>query len=398
MHYDVIVAGGGVAGAAAAVEAARSGMKVALVEKTTLLGGLATIGLVNYFEPMCNGQGTLIIRGLAEEFLRLAVQYGFDTIPEAWKNGEPGQGNAAKRLISHFSAPIFSLVLCELLHKAGVTLYFDTVVTGVDAANGHIRALHIFNKSGHRKLEGSLFVDTTGDADVLHFAGVPTVTRGNYHTYSGFHVSLENCRAALEAGDIAKLFDSRLGGSASWRGKNHPEGKSLWDGTDGEQVSRYLVENQLELLEKIKGDDRKSRDITMLPGMPQFRTTRCISGNHVFREEDSYLHFEDSVGAICDWTKRVRLYEVPYGTLIRDGFDNVITAGRCACAEGVGWDILRVIPPAILTGQAAGAAASLAVQKGISLMNMDIPALQDKLASEGVMIHFDDSLVPEEAQ
>jgi len=397
MTYDIIVAGGGVAGVAAAVEAARSGKKVALVEKSTLLGGLATIGLVNYFEPLCNGRGTLIVKGLAEEFLQLAVRYGFDTIPEEWKNGEPGQGVTTKRIISHFSAPIFSLVLCKMLHDLGVSIWFDTIVTGVDAVGGHIGALRIFNKSGHSKLEARVFIDATGDADVLHFAGVPTMTRGNFHSYSAFQISLESCKAALHAGDVSKLIELRHGGNASWMGKNHPEGKPLWDGTDGEQVSRYLVENQLELLQKIKEEDRRSRDLTLLPIMPQFRTTRCILGNHVFLDEDCYRHFEDSVGTICDWTRRDRLFEVPYGVLVRDGFSNIITSGRCASARGRGWDVLRVIPPAILTGQAAGGAASQAVEKGCSITEVDIAALQKKLASEGVMIHFDDSLIPKES-
>ena len=83
------------------------------------------------------------------------------------------------------------------------------------------------------------------------------------------------------------------------------------------------------------------------------------------------------------------------GTLIRDGFDNIITAGRSASAEGYGWDILRVIPPAILTGQAAGAAASQAVETGEAIFAIDVEKLQTRLADENVMIHFDDSLIPE---
>ena len=63
--YDVIVAGGGVAGLAAALTARRSGKQVLLIEKSTMLGGLATLGLINLFVPMCNGRGTQIIFGLA---------------------------------------------------------------------------------------------------------------------------------------------------------------------------------------------------------------------------------------------------------------------------------------------------------------------------------------------
>ena len=89
---DLLVCGGGVAGIAAAMAAARAGKSVILFEKSVILGGLATIGLINFFVPMCNGRGTLIVKGIAEELFDLSAKYSYDTIPEDWKNGEPGQG------------------------------------------------------------------------------------------------------------------------------------------------------------------------------------------------------------------------------------------------------------------------------------------------------------------
>lgn len=392
--FDIAVAGGGVAGVAAAVEAARAGKKVVLIEKATQLGGLATIGLINFFVPMCNGRGTQIIKGMADEFLRLSIKYGFDSIPEDWQNGEPGQGNTKQRLVSRYSAPIFSLAMCELLHELGVEILYDTVVTGAETREGHIEALTLFNKSGYIKCNAKVFIDATGDSDVLHYAGVPTVTGGNYHTYQGFYATLESCRKAYETGDIGHLTSWFNGGSANLYGGGHPEGMPLWDGTDGDHVSRYFVSNQLELLEKLKKTDRKQRDITLLPIMPQFRTTRHIDGDYTLQPEDAYRHFEDSVCAICDFDRRDFLFEVPYRTMIRTGYDNIIAAGRCVSGAGYAWDVVRVIPPAILTGQAAGAAASQAIDTGKAITNINISRLQEKLAGENVMIHFDDCLIP----
>lgn len=392
--YDVAVAGGGVAGVAAAVEAARSGKKVVLIEKATQLGGLATIGLINFFVPMCNGRGTQIIKGLADEFLRLSVKYGFDSIPADWQKGEPGQGNTAQRLVSRYSAPIFSLAMCELLYNLEVEILYDTVVTGAKVRDGHINGLSLFNKSGFIRCEAKVYIDATGDSDVAHFAGVPTVTGGNFHTYQGFYATLESCRRAYESGDIGQLTSWFTGGSANLYGGGHPEGMPLWDGTDGDQVSRYFVANQLEILEKLKKTDRKTRDITLLPIMPQFRTTRHIDGDYTLQPEDAYRHFEDSVCAICDFDRRDFLFEVPYRTMIRTGFDNIIAAGRCVSGAGYAWDVVRVIPPAILTGQAAGTAASLAINTGSSVTEIDISTLQKTLSQENVMIHFDDALVP----
>ena len=394
VSYDIAVAGGGVAGVAAAVEAARCGKKVVLIEKATQLGGLATIGLINFFVPMCNGRGVQIIKGMADEFLRLSIKYGFDSIPEDWLSGEPGQGNTSQRLVSRYSAPIFSLAMCELLHDLGVDIFYDTVVTGTETQDGHIDALVLFNKSGFIRCNAKMFIDATGDSDVLHYAGVPTVTGGNYHTYQGFAATLESCRKAYETGDIGHLTHWMAGGGANLYGGGHPEGMPLWDGTDGDQVNRYFVTNQLELLEKLKKTDRKTRDITLLPIMPQFRTTRHIDGDYTLQPEDTYRHFDDSVCAICDFDRRDYLFEVPYRTMVRTGFDNIIAAGRCVSGAGYAWDVVRVIPPAILTGQAAGAAASQAIDTGKAITNINISRLQEKLAGENVMIHFDDCLIP----
>ena len=70
-NYDIIVAGGGVAGIAAALASSREGKRVLLIEKSCILGGLATIGLINLFVPLCNGRGKQIISGMAEELLKL---------------------------------------------------------------------------------------------------------------------------------------------------------------------------------------------------------------------------------------------------------------------------------------------------------------------------------------
>ena len=381
-----------------AVSSARMGLKTLLIEKTISLGGLATIGLVNLFVPMCNGRGVQIIKGMAEEFLRLSVKYGFDTIPKDWENGEPGYGKTEQRYVSRYSAPIFSLALCEILTNAGVDIMFDTVITDVKAENGHIDGAVLFNKSGYSYYRADMFVDASGDSDIMNYAGVPTVTGGNYHTYLAFGASLESCKRALEAEDIGKLTSYYAGGGANLYGGGHPEGMKLWDGTNGDDVSRYLKDNQLELLENIKGDDRKARDITLLPIMPQFRTTRHIDGNYTLQVEDAYRHFDDSVCAICDFERRDYLYEIPYSTMIKDGFDNIIAAGRCVSAEGYAWDVVRVIPPAILTGQAAGAAASLAIDTNCSVSDINITFLQNMLSKQDVMIHFDDALVPEDKE
>lgn len=396
--YDIIVAGGGVAGVAAAVSAKRMGKSVLLIEKTIGLGGLATSGLVNIFVPMCNGRGVQIIKGMAEEMLRLAIKYGYDTIPEPWKNGEPGKGEK-RRYGTRFSAPIFTIALTKFVTDEGVDILFDTVITEPVMENGVCQGLVVENKTGCEYYGAKMVVDTTGDADIMFRAGVPTVDGKNYHTYLTFGADLDSCRQVLETGDISKLDMYKYrGGGASLYGDNQPEGKPARVGATAKDITEYIIENHIECLENIKDLDRKTRTILNIPNMPQFREIRRIDGDYTLKTEDAYKHFEDSIAAICDFDRRDYLYEVPYGTMIKTGFPNLITAGRTAAAEGYAWDVLRVIPPAILTGQAAGVACAIAINEKTDICRIDIKKLQEKLASDNVMIHFNDELVPDEEQ
>jgi len=392
--FDILVAGAGVAGAAAALQAARCGKRVVLIEKQATLGGMATTGHVNLFEPMCNGRGVQIIKGMAQELLELSIRYGYDDLPKEWQKGEPGYGNTNIRLVCHYSACIFALALCDVLVKAGVEVMFDTVVTGIEATGGHIDSAIIFNKSGFSRIYAGMFVDTTGDADLLWHLGVPTVKQGNYHTYAGWGLDLSSCAKAVEDQDVGKVCFDMVGGNATRYGKRHPEGMPLWDGTDGDQISAYFRVNQMELLENIKDQPRKTREIVMLPGTHQIRTTRRLDGNRTLHEEDAYVHAPDSIGAVGDCISRDRIYEIPYGCLVRDGYDNIITAGRCASGEGYAWEVIRVIPPAIITGQAAGMAAAQALDSRCPITDVAIEPLQQALTAAGVMIHFDDTWIP----
>ena len=85
-NYDILVIGGGVAGIAAAVSAAESGMKTALIEKSAMLGGLATMGMIYFYLPICDGKGTQVSFGLAEKLLRTAVKYSPSMDIESWKS------------------------------------------------------------------------------------------------------------------------------------------------------------------------------------------------------------------------------------------------------------------------------------------------------------------------
>ena len=209
-------------------------------------------------------------------------------------------------------------------------------------------------------------------------------------------ITLDSCQKAVEAGDIGQVYKSISGGTINLFGDHQPDDVPRWSGLSAEEVSDYIVRNHLLVLERLKQTDRKTREVVTTPGMPQFRTTAHIKGDYSLKVSDAYRHFDDSICAINDFEHRDHLFEIPLRALTRRDFPNIITAGRSADGTGYGWDLIRVIPPAILTGQAAGEAASLAIKENAAIAAVDIRALQAKLEKENVMIHFPDSYVPED--
>lgn len=391
--YDVVVVGGGVAGVAAAVSLARNKKKVLIIEKTLNFGGLSTIGLVNLFVPMCNGRGVQICKGMADEFLRLSYEDGWTDMDDGWRYGGEKKG----RLMARFSPQIFALKLVELMRKEGVEMLIDTVLCSAITTGKHIDGIVICSKSGLEMLKADYFVDASGDSDLLHYAGVPTVDGKNYFTYIGNGITLDSMKKAVEKGKVNLAYRGYAGGGASLYGDNQPEGRRLYKGTSKEDVTEYICDNQMLLLENVvKKEANDEFDLCTLPTMPQFRTTRRLDGDYTFTEKDAYIHKEDSIASINDFDRLDFLYEVPYGCLVKTGYDNIIAAGRCASGDGYGWDILRVIPPAILTGQAAGEACSLAIDEKCPIYSVSVKKLQNKLISLGAEVHFDDGLVPED--
>ncbi len=394
-EYDVIVAGGGVSGVAAALAARRHGVeRVLVIEKTVNIGGLATTGLINFFVPMCNGRGRQIIFGMAEEFLRESIKYGFDSLAGPWKNGGIPTEPTKYAYATQYSPWIFSLRLTEMLKEEGVDIFLDTVISDAVVENGHVDGLILQSKSGREYYKAKYVIDATGDSEVFDKAGAPCVTGENYFTYAAKKITLDSCRRACEFGDIKYAYATAQGGYANLYGGGQPKDRPLYSGVTKEEITEYIVENEMVLLEKCKKDDRKSRDLAWIPFMPQFRTIRHIKGDYSLKMEDAYKHFDDSVCVINDFDHKDRLFEVPLGTMIDSDFDNIIAVGRCASAEGFAWDVLRVIPPAILTGQAAGTVCSECIKDMRAVKDTDIHKVQKLLEGDNVAVHFDDELVP----
>ena len=181
--YDVVVAGAGVAGVAAAIAATRQGAKTALIEKQCLLGGLATSGLIYVYLPLCDGCGNQIIYGLSEEMIRRSTEYGPFDVPEKWGGPKGGfQGIPSERFRCSFSPAGFTLTLDKMLAEADVDLWLDTIVCGAEKDGDTLKSITVFNTSGMTKINAKCFVDATGGAYLANLAGAKVITSENYVT------------------------------------------------------------------------------------------------------------------------------------------------------------------------------------------------------------------------
>ncbi|MGN1370360.1 MAG: FAD-dependent oxidoreductase [Aristaeellaceae bacterium] len=381
---DVIVAGGGIAGVAAALAAVRSGMRVTLMEKQVQLGGLATTGLVNWYEPMDDGEGRQLVTGISDELMHLAIRDGYDNLSQDWKQGHTGDP-AGPRCCTKFNPAVLSLAMNELLVREGVQLLYDMAVCLPHMQGVRCDGVITESKSGRAFYPCRMLIDATGDADMLHRAGVPCRQGQNYFTYYGHGVSSASLKAVLETGNYAKLNANGFFVGSDLEGHGHPEGMKRFGGVTAEEVSEYVTLGQQGLLEKLRAN--RDLNLTALPAMVQFRTTRSLDGVSTFDDADG-CRAERSIGATGDFRYRSRRYELDAGILYHNDYPNLLAAGRTVSATTGGWEVTRVIPTAALTGQAAGTLAALAIRLDCPVNRVPVDTLQHALSAAGVTLHF----------
>lgn len=385
-EYDVVVTGGGIAGVAAALAAARSGRKTALIEKTVLLGGLATTGLVYIYLPLCDGNGTQVTFGICEELIKLSIKYGPGDIPPDWCSGR----NAAevKRYRCVFSPAAFMLALDEVLEEAGVDIWLDTLVCGAETgSDARLSGIYVENKSGRGMIKAKCFVDASGDAEVARRAGAPYFTGDNYLSMWALQYDARGKSHPLS--DKVQMF---VDGCT-------PDGRSGMRkrcGLDGREVSSFVLEARKLLREHYQREyasgnaDRNSLFPLKLPAMAQFRKIAGIKGLKTLADDQYATFFEDSIGMVADWRKPGYVWEVPYGTLLPQKVKWLLAAGRCVSSIGDAWEIMRVIPSAALTGEAAGTAAALAIEHDVPPDELDVKIVQRQLVKNGFPLHLQD--------
>ncbi len=377
-EYDVVVAGGGIAGVSAAISAKRAGAKkVLLIEREFALGGLATLGLVTYYLAIDDGHGRQVSYGITEELMKLSIKYGTEEESRGypWWHEGTREEKENVRYETRFNANVFAVILTKFVKDEGVDILFGTTVCDTLVENGKITHLLVENKSGRYAIGARTVIDCTGDADVCARAGEDTVinTEGNIVSYWNYYTTKGEYTLVMQNEETMT---------------RRPE----FDGIDGAKLSQMMEETHELLYKKI--DAQKDLPVTntlaTIPTIPQIRMTRRVDGVKTMKYEEETTSHSDSVATICDWRIVGPVFELPFGALHGKKIKNLITAGRIISAEYFEmWEVTRVIPVCAVTGEVAGLACAMCDD----FSKIDIIALQNELVSKrGFILKRDEIL------
>ena len=384
---DVLVCGGGFAGLSAALAAARCGKEVILLDKGYMLGGLGTAGLVTIYLPLCNGKGQQVSFGIAEELFRLSISMGEEgRYPDNWLDSTDitKRTDKDKRFEVQFNPQIFALLAEQLLIKEGVKILYGTYAVAVDLKEGKIESVIIENKSGRQAIKVKSVVDASGDCDIAHFAGVETEDFKKGNALAAWYYSDGDSGYRLNMLGFCDIAE---------REKTEENRECLlserkFQGLDGEELSEYMQMAHASILRDVMRRRNSENEVwpVTIATIPQIRMSRKIVGKYILDDSESHKYFSDSIGMISDWRKRGPVYEIPFRTLYSNQVENLITAGRCVSVTETMWDIMRVIPCCVVTGQAAGTAAAMSD----NFCNLEISELQEELVKNHVVLHMND--------
>ncbi|WP_299094554.1 FAD-dependent oxidoreductase [uncultured Metabacillus sp.] len=414
LEYDVIVAGGGPSGIAAAVAAARNGAKTLLIERYGFLGGAGTAMMVNPWMTYSAGPKQ-IIYGVLQELI--------DGMSELGMYGHPKQKTA-------FDPEALKYVAEHLCLDAGVELLYHTFLGNaqMDDSKRNIQSIRVANKAGLMDLKAKIYVDTTGDADLSALAGA-TVEKGREVDSLSQPMTL-NFRMAnvdidrmpsregmtelyIEAkkrGELKCPRENVLWFYANQEGVIHfnqtrvilKDATNPWELTAAEIEAREQVQEFVSFLKKhVDGFENAYLQTTA----PQIgvRESRRVIGDYKLTAEEllNACKFDDVValgsypvdihnpageGTLLQHLKPGEWYDIPYRSLIPKNIDNLIVGGRPISATHEAHSALRVQPIAIAIGQAAGTAAALCAKEGKLPRKSDVKQIQNSLLEQGAYL------------
>lgn len=421
--YNLIVAGGGLTGVAAAVSAAREGASVLLVEVGGSFGGALNTNLVypfmRYWTDPEGQERKFLSAGIFTEMVdRANAQWGGDSPVD-------------------FSPEDFKIILDDMAKEAGVDVLFHAQLFAVKTEGRRVRSVSVATKGGALELEADFFMDATGDGDLMAFAGCD-MQLGREE--DGLCQPMTTCFRVINVErniqnfECKKSLTKRL--NDAWKaGKENgtitnPREDILWfrgpglgagvahfnttrvvrlDPTDplavskAEMEARSQVREIMNLLKNGEFPEFANAKLSSIATSIGVRESRKLKGVHILTAQelkactrfpdsialgnyDIDIHNPEGAGTSHYYFAPGDYYTIPYRCLLPKEFDNLLTGGRCISATHEAQASVRIMPICATTGQAAGVAAAVAWKTGENVHTVNVTAVQERLRAMGAAI------------
>ncbi|MCG8306662.1 MAG: FAD-dependent oxidoreductase [Cytophagales bacterium] len=444
--YDVVVCGGGPAGCAAALSAARQGLRILLIESMGQLGGMAVTALVSQWLGGRTQEGEWVVGGIFKELSEEATEKGFALLPTL-QEGQDYQPFGFYNWFIHgvpLDPYMIDTFLEEKMDEADVDVLYHTNFVDTIVKDDKIDQVIVYNRSGLQAIPTNAVIDATGNADVAFKSGCETIKGRRedgkmtpasliFHVYN---VDQDAFMAYIEKTRDPKLRDiiDQLKQTGEWdfpydifvasqllkkdeffvnttrlTGVDGTNGASI---TEGLKRGRKEVKKLMEIFKKHVPGFENAKIKAVAPQLG-IRETRRIVGDFMLTTDDlaNDIQFEDNVGfsmygwdlpdpekpsiqPFADDSKAGYKYKMkkglstplPYRIMVPKPIKNLINPGRAVSVEGQVLGPVRVMAPCMAMGEAAGIASEEVVKAGIGYNDVNIVRLRDKLRTAGALV------------
>ena len=415
--YDLIVAGGGFAGLAAAISAARSGLKVLLFDKSNCLGGAMSNCLVQPFmlyKTTIDNKPFSLCRGIFEEIITELQS----------KNKIKNWGNDTL-----FDDEYLKILLNRMIVNAGVEVLYHTFLIDVNKEKNRIKSVTVMGCGRKIEIGAKYFIDATGNAELSMLSGCPykvgrtqdglcqpmtlcfrvanvDIKKLNRHEINVKYNKFKTEGKIKNPREDVLIFDTLIDGVLHFNTTRviKLDPCDVFDVTKAEFEAREQVYEIFDFL-KENFDAFSQSEIISTASEIGIRESRMIDGEYVLKAQDlidlkqfpdaialgNYdmdIHNPSGTGTSHYFFKKGEFYSIPYRSLIPKGIDNMLVGGRCISAEHEAQAAIRIMPIVCCIGEACGAAIAEAFKENVMTREIDVEKLKKNLTASGAMLCY----------